>query len=70
MATNCVNQKKNMLRCTCTYSDCDKHGVCYECIHIHLSMKELPACVFSPEAEATYDRSFRKFVSSNKHQIG
>jgi hypothetical protein len=29
-------------------------------------MRELPACAFTPEAERTYDRSFSKFIQTNK----
>ena len=28
----------------------------------HLKFDELPACVFPPEVEKTYDRSFARFV--------
>jgi len=28
----------------------------------HLESEELPACVFPPEIERTYDRSFARFV--------
>ncbi len=55
----CVNKEKNLKK-DCTY-DCDKKGICCECIAYHLARKELPACCFSKEAEASYDRSFKKF---------
>jgi hypothetical protein len=64
MSVNCQNTKKNMARCTCTYAGCSRHGVCCECLHYHLAMKQLPACCFTPEAERTYDRSFRKFMET------
>ncbi len=60
--TECVNKEKNLAKCPCTYSGCDKKGICCECIAYHLAMNELPACCFSKEAEKTYDRSFRKFI--------
>ncbi len=62
MAAKCEGLKKNLQRCKCTYPGCDKRGNCCECLHFHLSMKELPACCFPPDAEKTYDRSFRKFI--------
>jgi len=31
-------------------------------LHYHLKMKQLPACAFPKEAEATYDRSFEHFA--------
>ena len=51
----------NKENCICTYS-CSKKGICCECIKYHLANRELPACCFSKEAEATYDRSFEHFV--------
>ena len=56
------NQESNAENCPCTYAGCSKKGLCCECIKYHLSRSELPACCFSSEAEATYDRSFQKFA--------
>ena len=56
----------NMERCTCTYPGFSNHAVCCECLHMHLSRKELPGCCFPPEAEKTYDRSFRAFAKAWK----
>lgn len=50
--------------CPCTYGGCPRHAKCCECIQYHLAMKQLPACCFPPEAEKTYDRSFRKFIQT------
>lgn len=55
---NCENKSKNSERCNCTYSGCPRHGICCECIAYHNRMGEFPACLFSKEAEATWDRSF------------
>jgi hypothetical protein len=55
-------QKKNAEGCACTYDTCDKQGICCDCIAYHLKSRQLPGCCFSPEAEATYDRSFEHFV--------
>jgi len=52
---------RNMEFCNCTYS-CDKKGMCCECIAYHRKRKELPACYFSKEKEATYDRSVNQFL--------
>ena len=49
-------------RCTCTYTSCDKTGVCCDCIEYHLAQRQLPGCCFPPEAEKTYDRSFEAFA--------
>ena len=48
-------------RCTCTYSSCERQGACCDCIAYHLSSQQLPGCCFPPEAEKTYDRSFKAF---------
>jgi len=63
MAT-CENQAKNAESCNCSYP-CEKKGICCECLSYHRSRRELPACFFSKEAEATYDRSIRRFVQLN-----
>jgi hypothetical protein len=59
-------QKANSKDCTCTYSGCEKRGVCCECIQYHLSLRQLPGCCFPPEAEKTYDRSFKAFAKAWK----
>jgi len=58
-------KEENIKDCPCTY-DCDKKGMCCECIKYHLARKELPACYFSKQAEKTYDRSFEKFAQDQK----
>ena len=52
----------NKTKCPCTYVPCSRKGKCCECIAYHLKYDELPGCVFSPEVEKTYDRSFSRFV--------
>ncbi len=52
----------NLNKCNCTYQGCPRKGICCECLHYHLSQNQLPACCFSKEAEATFDRSFAKFI--------
>lgn len=56
------NQKKNQKRCTCSYEPCPRKGLCCECLAYHLKNHELPGCCFPPDAERTYDRSFRHFA--------
>lgn len=62
MAVNCENHKKNLDHCTCTYTACERRGTCCECLQYHLASKQLPGCCFPPDAEKTYDRSFKKFI--------
>jgi len=55
-------QERNLQSCNCSYTPCSRKGICCECIRYHLQMRELPACVFPNEAEATYDRSYEHFA--------
>ncbi|MCK4361682.1 MAG: hypothetical protein KAW13_00200 [Dehalococcoidia bacterium] len=48
--------------CICTYEPCERKGKCCDCIRYHKNLGELPGCLFPPEVERTYDRSFAKFV--------
>lgn len=54
--------KKDENNCPCTWSDCPRKGKCCDCIKHHWEKKELPACVFSKEAEASFDRSVSNFI--------
>jgi len=63
MHPDCPMLKSNAKRCTCTYEPCSRKGNCCECLQYHLSLRELPACCFSREAEQTYNRSFEKFIA-------
>jgi hypothetical protein len=51
----CANNAS--IKCPCTYS-CPLRGKCCECVASHLRASEFPACFFSKEAEARYDRSY------------
>lgn len=61
MATDCKNKEKNLKRCNCTYEPCERKGICCECITYHARMKQLPACFFNKQGEATYERSISCF---------
>lgn len=52
----------NKAGCACTYEPCLRKGKCCECVSYHLKSDELPGCVFLPEIEKTYDRSFDRFA--------
>jgi len=62
----CKNYQKNLEICACSYPGCSKKGYCCECIAYHKAAGQLPGCLFTPEAERSYDRSIAKFISSNK----
>ena len=53
-----------MENCGCTYTSCGKRGICCDCIASHLASRQLPGCCFPPEAEKTYDRSFKAFAEA------
>ncbi|MFA5140138.1 MAG: DUF6485 family protein [Elusimicrobiota bacterium] len=59
------NVEKNKAACPCTYEPCPRKGICCECIAYHRGRGELPGCLFSADAERSYDRSIRKFIDSN-----
>ena len=57
-------RERNLASCTCTYTACDKTGICCDCIAYHLAKRQLPGCCFPPDAERTYDRSFEAFAKA------
>ena len=67
---DCLNKKRNEETCGCTYASCGKRGICCECISSHWKQKELPGCLFPPEAEKTYDRSLENFIRVWSEKLG
>ncbi len=57
----CSNKQK----CSCSYTDCSRHGKCCECVAYHRGHRELPGCYFQGEIERAGERSIRKFVELN-----
>ena len=43
--SNCVNIDRNNEHCTCPSADCERHGICCECISAHSNKDTLPACL-------------------------
>jgi hypothetical protein len=62
----CEHLEANTKRCNCTYEPCSRKGRCCLCIEYHRRMGQLPACYFSKDVEATYDRSIERFIASRK----
>ena len=62
MKKKCPNIQANMRHCNCTYTSCDKTGLCCQCLHYHRRNGELPACFFPDEVEKGWDRSVRNFL--------
>lgn len=65
MTGKCANKEKNMTHCNCTYEPCPRKGICCECIHYHRQKGQLPACYFTREQEATYNRSISYFIKNH-----
>ena len=59
----------NKIKCTCTYTSCSRYAKCCECIAYHSKKSEAPACLFSKEAERTYDRSIKNLYHDHQKQI-
>lgn len=57
-------KEKNLKECNCTF-ECEKKGLCCECVAYHRARKELPACYFSKKEEASGDRSIKNYFSSH-----
>ncbi len=58
--TQCPNKERNLEFCTCTY-DCNRRGLCCDCVAYHRDKGEIPGCFFTKSGEASWDRSPRKF---------
>lgn len=63
--STCDNRKTNLTACNCTYDPCPRKGNCCACVTYHRAHGELPACYFSKEAEASFDRTIGHFVREN-----
>lgn len=57
---------RNKTGCACTYEPCSRKGVCCDCVAYHRAAGELPGCLFTPEAERTYDRTIENFIRTAK----
>jgi len=60
----------NLKDCGCTYTACSKRGICCLCIRSHRRKGEVPACLFPPEAERTYNRSVEFFLKVWAEKLG
>lgn len=56
--------EENKASCPCTWEPCSRKGICCECIAYHWRHGELPACLFPPDVERTYDRSVERFIAT------
>ena len=58
-------KESNEKKCPCLHTECDKHGVCCECLKYHLSINQLPACCFPDDIAKTDERRISKFAEIN-----
>ncbi|MBM3253076.1 MAG: hypothetical protein FJZ16_02335 [Candidatus Omnitrophica bacterium] len=63
---DCINLKKNMQVCNCTFEPCERKGRCCECIAYHRSLRQFPGCFFPSRYEKTYDRSLDNLLLAYK----
>ncbi len=59
------NKEENAKSCACTYSSCDKRGLCCACVVYHRDRGELPGCFFTKKGERTYDRSIKNYMKNH-----
>ena len=59
---DCSNKRE----CSCSYSDCARHGKCCKCVAYHRRLNEVPGCYFPADIERTGERSIRKLTELNK----
>ncbi len=58
-------QEENKKGCTCT-ANCNRHGLCCECVAYHRAKGQIPGCFFDKEGEAIWNRSIEVFIQNHK----
>ena len=59
-------KEENAKFCDCTYSSCDKRGLCCACVRYHRDHGEIPGCFFTKAGEKTYDRTVAYFKKNHR----
>jgi len=54
-------QKINSKSCNCGF-ECERKGICCDCLAYHREKGELPACYFSDKVAGSYDRSVETYL--------
>lgn len=44
-AEKCPNRETNLQSCTCTAEECERRGLCCECVAFHRDKGNAPACL-------------------------
>ncbi|MBN2336046.1 hypothetical protein JXL21_10850 [Candidatus Bathyarchaeota archaeon] len=45
MSVDCMNKPVNLDHCVCTSTDCERKGLCCQCVANHRAHGNLPACL-------------------------
>lgn len=48
---------RSKAHCSCSFTSCEKHGNCCQCVVHHRNQGEVPGCFFTPAAERRGERS-------------
>ena len=65
--TNCVNLETNEEKCPCKALECERRGVCCECIVAHSNIDSLPSCLGAKMRES---QAFRNNVMNLIEKAG
>ena len=57
--TKCVNIKKNKEYCPCASVECERYGICCDCVRSSLDEVVLPSCM---STKIKNDKQFRENV--------
>jgi hypothetical protein len=57
---------QNAAKCPCSNLDCERRGLCCQCLSTHLAHKTLPRCCFPAEPATPPGRSFQDFAKAWK----
>ena len=58
--TDCVNIEKNEAECPCASVECERHGVCCECLSAHSGKNLMPSCLTLKLQES---EGFRRYLT-------
>lgn len=59
-------KERNLEKCSCTYPECPRKGICCECVKYHRQKNQIPGCFFNQKSEKTYDRSIENFIKGER----
>lgn len=45
MTVECKNREANAAQCVCKSEDCERRGLCCQCVAAHRSRGSLPSCL-------------------------